>query len=190
LPVEEHGQAIDLIPMLERARVPAGIVDRQGLFTWQNDAARATVGDVLGRPLTSFVAPEDVPKVERQLESKLAGGPPTDYEVDILTPDRKRRHAEISSIAIPNGDVCQAIFGVAVVGPPQAEPASAGLTPRQYEVLQLLGEGASTADIARMLHLTTETVRNHIRSILRALGAHSRLEAVAVAYRKGLLHEP
>jgi PAS domain S-box-containing protein len=188
--VDEQERAIDLIPMLEKARVPAGIVDREGLFTWQNDAARATVGDLLGRPLSSFVAPEDVPKVERKLESKLAGGPPTDYEVDILTPDGKRRKAEISSIAIPNGDVCQAIFGLAVLGPPRVEPASAGLTPRQFEVLQLLGEGASTADIAAMLHLTTETVRNHIRSILRVLGAHSRLEAVATAYRKGLLHEP
>jgi len=176
--------------MLEKARVPAGIVDRQGLFTWQNDAARATVGDVLGRPLTSVVAPEDVPKVEQQFESKLAGGPPTDYEVDIVTPDGKRRHAEVSSIAIPDGGVCQAIFGLAVVGPPRAEPASAGLTARQYEVLQLLAEGASTEDIAAMLHVTTETVRNHVRSILRALGAHSRLEAVAAAYRRGLLHEP
>jgi len=183
-------QAIDLIPLLERARVPAGIVDRQGLFTWQNDAARAAVGDVLGRSLTSLVAPEDVSKVEHQFESKLAGGPPTDYEVDILGPNGMRRNAEISSIAIPNGGVCQAIFGVAVLGPPRAEPATAGLTARQYEVLQLLGEGASTADIAAMLHLTTETVRNHVRAILRALGAHSRLEAVAIAYRQGLLHEP
>jgi PAS domain S-box-containing protein len=185
--VDEH--PIDLIPMLEQVRVPAGIVDRQGLFTWQNDAARNAVGDVLGRPLTSLVAPEDVPKVEQQLASKLAGGPPTDYEVDIVTPDGKRRRAEISSIAIPNGDVCHAIFGIAVLGPPRAEPASAGLTARQYEVLKLLGEGASTADIASMLHLATETVRNHIRNIFRVLGVHSRLEAVAVAHRRGLLSE-
>ena len=185
--MDEH--PIDLIPMLDQVRVPAGIVDREGIFTWENAAARAAVGDILGRPLTSFVAPEDVPKVEQQLASKLAGGPPTDYEVDILTPDGKRRRAEISSIAIPNGDVCHAIFGIAVLGPPRAEPASAGLTARQYEVLQLLGEGASTADIAEMLHLTTETVRNHVRRILLALGAHSRLEAVAIAHRRGLLSD-
>jgi DNA-binding NarL/FixJ family response regulator len=103
--------------------------------------------------------------------------------------DGKRRRAEISSVAFPNGDICHAIFGIAVIGPPRAEPASAGLTKRQYEILQLLGEGASTADIAAMLHLTTETVRNHVRNVLRALGAHSRLEAVAVAHRQGLLTE-
>ncbi len=59
---------------------------------------------------------------------------------------------------------------------------------RQNEVLQLLGEGASTDQIAAALHLSKETVRNHVRYVLRALGAHSRLEAVAVAHRQGLLH--
>jgi DNA-binding NarL/FixJ family response regulator len=54
-------------------------------------------------------------------------------------------------------------------------------------VLQMLGEGASTEQIAAMLHLSKETVRNHIRHVLRALGAHSRLEAVAKANRAGLL---
>ena len=61
------------------------------------------------------------------------------------------------------------------------------LTRRQMEVLRLLGDGASTDDIAASLHLSRETVRNHIRHLLRALGAHSRLEAVAVAHRTGLL---
>jgi DNA-binding NarL/FixJ family response regulator len=55
------------------------------------------------------------------------------------------------------------------------------LTPRQAEVLTLLEHGRSTDDIADQLHLSVETVRNHIRHILRALGVHSRLEAVAVA---------
>ena len=57
------------------------------------------------------------------------------------------------------------------------------LTPRQGEVLELLERGRSTAQIADELHLSTETVRNHIRHVLRATGAHSRLEAVAIANR-------
>jgi LuxR family maltose regulon positive regulatory protein len=61
------------------------------------------------------------------------------------------------------------------------------LTPRQQEVLQLLGQGASTEDIASMLHVSRETVRNHVRHVLRELGAHSRLEAVARAHELGLL---
>jgi DNA-binding CsgD family transcriptional regulator len=74
--------------------------------------------------------------------------------------------------------------------PREPREPSAGapiLTARQNEVLQLLGEGASTDQIAAMLHLSKETVRNHIRHVLRALGAHSRLEAVALAHRQGLL---
>jgi PAS domain S-box-containing protein len=178
---------IDLLPMLEHVRVPAGIVDRKGIVTWENAAARKTVGDLRGRPLTSVVAPEHVPLVEQHHASKLAGGPPTDYQVDIVTPDGKRRSAEISSVTIPEGDVAHAIFGVAVLGPPRKGPEAAGLTARQYEVLQLLGQGASTEDIAAMLHLSTETVRNHIRHLFVALGGHSRLEAVAIAHREGLL---
>jgi len=184
---EDARPTIDLLPMLEQVRVPAGIVDRQGVVTWENKAARDTVGDLRGRPFTSIVAPEDVPVVERQLASKLSGGPPTDYKVDVVTPDGRRRSAEISSVPVPDGDVCHAVFGVAVLGPPRKGPKAAGLTARQYEILQLLGQGASTDELATMLHLSTETVRNHVRHILARLGAHSRLEAVAIAHRKGLL---
>jgi len=186
MPADERA-SIDLMPMLDQVRVPAGIVDRQGIVTWENKAAREAVGDLRGRPLTSVVAPEFVPLVERQHARKLEGGPPTDYKVDIVTPDGKRRSAEISSVGIPDGDVAHAVFGLAVLGPPREGPEGAGLTARQYEVLQLLGQGASTEEIATMLHLSTETVRNHIRHVFRALGAHSRLEAVAIAHRKGLL---
>jgi DNA-binding NarL/FixJ family response regulator len=48
-------------------------------------------------------------------------------------------------------------------------------------VLRLLDRGHSTAQIAQELHLSLETVRNHIRHLMRALGVHTRLEAVAVA---------
>jgi DNA-binding CsgD family transcriptional regulator len=61
------------------------------------------------------------------------------------------------------------------------------LTPRQAEVLHLLAGGASTAQIQETLQLSRETVRNHISHLLRALGAHSRLEAVAMARRSGLI---
>jgi DNA-binding NarL/FixJ family response regulator len=57
------------------------------------------------------------------------------------------------------------------------------LTPRQGEVLRLLEHGRSTDEIAHELQLSTETVRNHIGAMLRALHVHTRLEAVAVARR-------
>jgi DNA-binding NarL/FixJ family response regulator len=61
------------------------------------------------------------------------------------------------------------------------------LTPRRYQVLRLLGEGLGTAEIAHELVLSEQTVRNHVRDVLRDLDAHSRLEAVDIARRLGLL---
>jgi len=79
---------------------------------------------------------------------------------------------------------------VVLTGRPRGPmPRAPQLTSRQNQVLQLLGEGASTEQIAKVLHLSKETVRNHIRHVLRALGAHSRLEAVATAHRQGLLRD-
>jgi DNA-binding NarL/FixJ family response regulator len=49
-------------------------------------------------------------------------------------------------------------------------------------VLDLLERGRTTRQIAAELHLSIDTVRNHIRHILHAVGAHSRLEAVAIAH--------
>ena len=61
------------------------------------------------------------------------------------------------------------------------DPLPPHLTPRQTEVLRLLKRGRSTEQIAQELQLSTETVRNHVRHLLRALGVHTRLEAVAAA---------
>ena len=48
-------------------------------------------------------------------------------------------------------------------------------------MLDLLERGRTTRQIAAELHLSVDTVRNHVRHILTAAGAHSRLEAVAIA---------
>lgn len=61
------------------------------------------------------------------------------------------------------------------------------LTRRERQVLDRLAQGDSTEAIARSLFVSTNTVRNHIQSILTKMGAHSRLEAVANASREGLL---
>ena len=61
------------------------------------------------------------------------------------------------------------------------------LTARQAEVLALLAAGKSARDIGGELYLSQATVRNHIRALLLALGAHSQLEALAKAREAGLL---
>lgn len=165
------------------------MANRDGTITWLNDAAKSTFGNVEGRPFTTVVAPTSVATVKRQLERKRQGVAATDYEVQVVTADGRRRPAEISSVSVEDGDQCHAVFGVVLLGAHRAATGSGGLslTPRQSEVLHLLARGASTGQIAARLHLSKETVRNHVRHILRALNVHSRVEAVARAYESGLL---
>jgi DNA-binding NarL/FixJ family response regulator len=62
-----------------------------------------------------------------------------------------------------------------------------GLTGREREVLELCAEGLSNQQIADRLFLSVHTVRNHVQNILDKLGAHSKLEAVAMATRQGII---
>lgn len=78
-----------------------------------------------------------------------------------------------------------------LLGRGHAAPRDRGaLTPRELEVLQLLAEGLSTRDIAERFVLSISTVRNHVQNILTKLGAHSKLEAVSVAMRQGIVGRP
>ena len=62
-------------------------------------------------------------------------------------------------------------------------PVKSPLTAREWEVIDLLYEGQTTDQIAESLVLSTETVRSHVKNILRKLNARSRAEAVATAQR-------
>ncbi|WP_343907598.1 response regulator transcription factor [Nocardioides aquiterrae] len=66
-------------------------------------------------------------------------------------------------------------------------PAQPELTGREVEVLELVAEGLTNAVIAQRLHLSVHTVRNHIANLSQKLGAHSKLEALAIAVRQGLV---
>ena len=61
------------------------------------------------------------------------------------------------------------------------------LTAREQQILQLLAEGLAAAAISGRLYISLATVRNHTQHILAKLGMHSKLEAVAYAYRCGLI---
>ena len=62
-----------------------------------------------------------------------------------------------------------------------------GLSPRESEILALLSDGLGQAEIARKLVVSPKTVGTHIQHILGKLGVHSRAQAVAEAYRLGLV---
>jgi DNA-binding NarL/FixJ family response regulator len=61
------------------------------------------------------------------------------------------------------------------------------LSRREREILLLLAEGKSELEIAAALVLSPKTVATHIQNVLRKLGVHSRTQAVAAAYRDGLV---
>ena len=61
------------------------------------------------------------------------------------------------------------------------------LSPRQQQNLALMARGVRVREIAAQLGLSETTVRNHVRGILKRLGCHSQLEAVARAREWHLL---
>ena len=77
----------------------------------------------------------------------------------------------------------------AAVGTRLAERiASAALSARELEVLQLLGKGKSNRDVAFELAISEATVKGHVTNILTKLGAIDRTQAVIIALKRGLIH--
>ena len=186
---ELHQLGGDVRGALETISVPSYVVDPSGVIRWCNLAARRLVGDVRGKQFTSVVAPEESRRAREVFARNLAGpGQVHDSQVVVIGADGERIGVELSSVPLVEDHRVIGVFGqVSDIDETPPRPAHPHLTPRQTEVLRLLERGRSTDDIALELHLSVETVRNHIRHILRALGVHSRLEAVAVAHRQHLV---
>ena len=180
----------DVEDAIGRVRVPAYVIDRQGIIRWLNPAARKLVGDVRGRQVTSVVAPEETRRA-REIFTRNLMGPPSgsDNSAVVIDADGERITVEVSAVPLTSGGHVIGVFGqvkdIEEDDPPP--PPHPSLTPRQAEVLRLLERGRSTDQIASELHLSRDTVRNHIRRVLRALNAHSRLEAVAIGRSEHLV---
>ncbi len=173
----------DVEGALENVNVPSYVIDDVGVIRWMNKAARLGVGDQVGRQFTSVVHPDDTRRARELFVRKLMGKTPvTDASITVIDSDGDRIGVEVSSVPLTRGERVIGVFGQVtdVVEEPQPHP-DLRLTPRQAEVLRLLERGRSTQQIADELQLSRETVRNHVRHLLHAMGASSRLEAVAVA---------
>jgi PAS domain S-box-containing protein len=179
----------DLHRGLEDLDVPAYAVDRFGIIRWVNSAGKKLVGDIRGRQQSSVVVPEQAREAKESFLRKMMGTEKsTDATVVVVEPGGNRVQVEVSSCPLHEGHRIVGVFGIVrhreQSAPPKPHPH---LTPRQNQILHLLGRGHSTAQIAAELHLSVDTVRNHVRRMLRALGVHSRIEALAVAHREGIL---
>jgi len=173
----------DVEGALEHVNVPSYVIDHAGVVRWMNEAARRVVGDQVDRQFTSVVAPEESRRAREPLTRKLLGNAPvTNASVAVIDKQGRPVQVEISSVPLRRDEHVIGIFGQVsdVLEEPHPHP-ELHLTPRQSEVLRLLELGRSTAQIADELHLSRQTVRNHVRHLLQAVGVSSRLEAVAVA---------
>jgi len=108
----------------------------------------------------------------------------------LLGADGTRGLVEISTVPLQDEQhMINGIFGVFVPEEelPPLRTVGPELTPRQLEVLRCLAMGLSTDQIAERMGIARDTVRNHVRDLLRRLGVHSRLEAVIAAHERGLV---
>ena len=180
------GVAGDVEGALASVSVPSYVLDDFGVIRWINPAAERLLGDVRGRHFTSVVADEDRRRARELFARKVLGtASATDSTGVLVSTDGTRVTLDISSVPLMGGGRVVGVFGL-LAAPLDEEPRAPQphLTPRQAEVLRLLEHGRSTKQIATELHLSPETVRNHIRHLFRALGVNSRLEAVAAARRR------
>ena len=181
----------DVETALEEVDVPAYAISKDGIVRWLNPAAKRLVGDVRGRQFTSVVAREQSLEARETFTRNVLGAHGVkDAKLDVLRTDGRHVKVEICSAPLREDGRVVGMFGLATrlhePTPPHTHPS---LTPRQHQVLHLLARGLSTDQIAKKLHLALETVRNHVRRLLRALNAHSRLEAIVIARREGLLED-
>jgi PAS domain S-box-containing protein len=159
-----------------------------------------------GEDGTSFCA-----RVCSAVRLARAGQPASGYEVRVFTRSGGERWVGVSSLAVPTKggpylislmrdvwaehetlEMARHLVRLSHQGAHEESAArrhqdAPALTPRQAEILGLLASGKSAGEIGRELYLSQATVRNHIRALLLALGAHSQLEALARAREAGLL---
>ncbi|HEY4413656.1 MAG TPA: PAS domain-containing protein [Gaiellaceae bacterium] len=183
------------VSLIDRLTIPASLHDVEGRFLHLNAAGERASGfssaKLRGRSFTEPVPPQARAAVTAQFRRAVESGEPTDFETVFVDGNGDVRGVRAQHLPLLEGDVVVGVLILAYDVRQPADPRKLGgetkLTRRQREILELVAAGTSTADIAAELSLSVETVRNHLRGLLHELDAHTRVEAVAVAQRLGLL---
>ncbi|WP_313555381.1 response regulator transcription factor [Miniimonas arenae] len=96
----------------------------------------------------------------------------------VVSPRVTRRMLDLFGARLPDG---------ATEGTATTDPALASLTPRELEVLELMGVGLSNTEIADRLVVSEATVKTHVGNVLAKTGSRDRVHAVVLAYSTGLV---
>jgi DNA-binding CsgD family transcriptional regulator len=191
--LEELGGA-DITKALEELPVRSFVVDADGIVRWQNAASRDAIGEWSGRKWYEVVSENSTADLEGVVQRIICSGDPAEATFAVRESGGVVVPREVSAAPLRDGGAVVGLFGVSIPARTSAgRPAAVEelpLTERQLEVLQLLTEGKSTAQIADELVLSKTTVRNHIAHILANLGVHTRVQAVIAASKAGLIHIP
>jgi len=144
------------------------------------DAARRMIAAHPGTKVVMLTAVANDDVVRRALEAGCSG---------YLTKDQSIDEVLLAVRAANRGDVLispQRLASLVSRGDDRTKPGH-DLTAREIEVLTLVAQGLSNAAIANNLGIRLATARNHVQSVISKLYAHSKLEAVAVAVRAGII---
>jgi DNA-binding CsgD family transcriptional regulator len=180
----------DLDDALAALPLPVLVLSGDGVIRWLNSMAAELIGERLGHRLWSALAPESVHQARVAFAKHMIGGAQSSApRLVMCSPDGTRSSVTVQMVPVKSDGRVVGVFGIAQVDDSYASPPPLHkpLTPRQQQILAELAHGASTEQIAASLGVSRETVRNHVRGLLRALQAHSRLEAVVEARRRGLV---
>src|SRR2546423_437421 len=196
---------------LDTHRGGIAVLDADGNVTWTDEAWDADDDETglprvpLGGNLLQAYRRSPDPRAQAIVNAIVAvfEGKVTYLEIEHRS-DRESETSFLTSVAALRGDGTRAVLIHRVIGeatPDRVRQASdirsadgvvptgegvGRLTPREREVLDLMTRGLDNRAIAAKLGIQYTTVRGHVRSVVEKLGARSRLEAVARAYRMGL----
>jgi DNA-binding NarL/FixJ family response regulator len=84
-------------------------------------------------------------------------------------------------------DLCDQLFPDAIASKLAESMAHAELRERERQVLRYMASGRSNKEIGQILHISENTVKTHVKSILVKLGAVGRTEAISIATKRGLI---
>ena len=186
--VGQAGTLTEARRVLRRVEVDMAVVDLS-LPDGQGTELIEELGEEAGPNLAVLVLTASVDRADhaRAVEAGAAGVLHKSAEVDEII-DAARGLAAGDSL-LSHGEITD-LLRLAVRDREhelQIKEAVERLTKREMEVLQALSEGLSNKEIAGLMHISVETERSHMMNILTKLGARSRLQALVVAARHGIV---
>lgn len=174
---------------------PDGLLCDLGFRGFDPIAALAEVVDaaaISSAAVVVLTASSDADLLDRALRAGIAGiAHKSEGLTEILqvVTASVGQHGKGRPVVSP-GVLLRATSALAGPDPLAAHPFARFLTTRQREVLARLVRGQRTSVMAQQMGISVSTVRTHIDAVLTTLGVHSRVEAVALAVREGLIRAP